>query len=333
MSIGQWVARPVDALLEATVVGSFSRIGIETRRRLEGWAPVGDLTGRIVVVTGATSGIGKAAAGRFAALGARVVLVGRDEGRLGRARHDTGAAETYVADLSDLDAVRGFVRTFRAQHDELHVLVHNAGALVHEYRITPQGFENTYASQVLAQHVITSGLLPLLQAAHGRVIVVSSGGMYSQRLDPDTVEMGSDDFDGVRAYALAKRAQVTLAREWARRFGDTGVAFHSMHPGWADTPGVRTSLPTFHRVTGPFLRTAEQGADTIVWLADDAEALSHNGRFWHDRRPRSAQRLPGTEPDADTAAALWDQVCRQTQIRPGADIPAESAGRLRAPGR
>ncbi len=312
-----WIARPVDLALEATVAGSFSRLGIEARRRLEGWQSIRDMTGRTVVVTGATSGIGKAAAGGFADAGAHVVLVGRDPARLESAAAEVGAAETYLADLSDLDDARAFVEDFAATHDRLDVLVHNAGALVPDHRLTPQGFEDTYASQVLAQHVITSGLLPLLSAARGRVIVVSSGGMYAQRLEPESVELGPDDFDGVRAYALAKRAQVTLTEEWARRFADTGVTFHSMHPGWADTPGVRTSLPTFHRITGPFLRTPAQGADTILWLGADPAAVASNGRFWLDRRPRSTQRLPGTAPDADTARALWEQVCAQTGVTPG----------------
>lgn len=312
-----WLARPVDLALEATVAGSFSRVGIEARRRLERWQPIRDMTGRTVVVTGATSGIGRAAAAGFAEAGADVVIVGRDPDRVSTAAAEIGATETYLADLSDLDDARAFVEDFTSSHDRLDVLVHNAGALVAEYRPTPQGFEDTYASQVLAQHVITAGLLPLLTEVRGRVIVVSSGGMYTQRLDPDSVEMGPEGFDGVRAYALAKRAQVTLTEEWARRHADTGVTFHAMHPGWADTPGVRTSLPTFHRITGPFLRTPEQGADTILWLGADPEAVASNGRFWLDRRPRSTQRLPGTAPDADTAGALWDQVCAQTGVTPG----------------
>lgn len=318
MSTPGWVARPIDAALELSVAGSFSRLGYEARRRLTRWDDIPDMTGKVVVVTGATSGIGKAAARAFADAGAHVVIVGRSRQRLDAAAAEIGDPEVAMADLSDLDQSRDFVREFAATHDRLDVLVHNAGALVPDFRLTPQGFEDTYASQVLSQHIITTGLLPLLQRSGGRVIVVSSGGMYTQRLDPDHVEMGPDGFDGVRAYALAKRAQVTLTEEWARRFGDVGVTFHAMHPGWADTPGVRTSLPTFHRLTGPLLRTPEQGADTIVWLGSSPEAVVSNGRFWLDRAPRSTSRLPGTAPDAETAADMWDQVCRQTGVRPEA---------------
>lgn len=315
MTAPAWANRIVDTALEVSVAGSFSRIGIETRSRIADWSDIADMTGKVVIVTGATSGIGKAAARAFVGAGADVVVVGRDPGRLDDATAEIGDVETALADLSDLDQARQFVSEFTASHDRLDVLVHNAGALVAEYRPNPQGFEDTYASQVLSQHILTAGLLPLLQRSNGRVITVSSGGMYSVGLDPDTVEMSEADFDGVRAYALAKRAQVTLNEQWAQRFGDS-VTFHAMHPGWADTPGVRTSLPTFHRITGPFLRSPEQGADTIVWLGANPEAIASNGGFWHDRRPRSTTRLPTTRPDRDTADMLWDQVCRQTGVRP-----------------
>lgn len=314
-----WVADAIDGCLEISVAGSYSRLGYEVRRRLDSWQEIGDMTGKVVVVTGATSGIGKAAAADFVAAGADVTIVGRSPERLAATAAEIGGPHVAVADLSDLDQARQFVVDFLAQNDRLDVLIHNAGALVPDYRDTPQGYEDTYASQVLSQHIITSGLLPALQATRGRVIVVSSGGMYTQQLDPDTVEMTPADFDGVVAYARAKRAQVELTQEWARRFADSGVTFHAMHPGWADTPGVRTSLPTFHRVTGPFLRTPQQGADTIVWLAASPDALAGNGLFWLDRRTRRVARLPGTGTDSDTAALMWEQVCRQTQTRPGVD--------------
>jgi NAD(P)-dependent dehydrogenase (short-subunit alcohol dehydrogenase family) len=110
------------------------------------------------------------------------------------------------------------------------------------------------------------------------------------------------------AYARAKRAQVTLAELWAERLAPAGVAVHAMHPGWADTPGVERSLPTFRKVLGPLLRTAAEGADTLVWLAVDPAAVAGpSGRFWLDRRPRPVHRLAATRR-ADTPAErarLW----------------------------
>jgi NAD(P)-dependent dehydrogenase (short-subunit alcohol dehydrogenase family) len=139
-------------------------------------------------------------------------------------------------------------------------------------------------------------LLPALQAApRARVLWVASGGMYSQPLSVAELEMPRDSYDGTKAYARAKRAQVTLAEMWAESLRSDRIAVHSMHPGWADTPGVRRSLPTFRRVTGPLLRSPEQGADTLVWLAaDDGVPLDTTGRFWLDRRPRPIHRLAST---------------------------------------
>ncbi|MDQ1248323.1 MAG: dehydrogenase/reductase family er 12, partial [Actinomycetota bacterium] len=134
--------------------------------------------------------------------------------------------------------------------------------------------------------------------------------------DVDTVQFGPDDYDGVRAYARAKRAQVALTEQWAARFGDSGVVFHAMHPGWADTPGVAESLPGFRKVTGPFLRSPDDGADTIVWLAAADEPLAVNGRFWLDRTPRNTIKVPWTRAEAGEAERLWDLVVEQTGADP-----------------
>ena len=314
------VARGVDAALEATVVGSFSRIGYEVRSRLDHWqAAGGDLAGRTVLVTGATSGIGLAAASRFASLGASVRFLARDDGRAQAARArimevgGRGADVSYaLADVSDFAALREFAADFSAANPRLDVLVHNAGALTRDFRRAPGGAELTLAAHVFGPFLLTGLLLPALRrAAPGRVVTVSSGGMYTQRLDLGRLEMGPDDYDGSVAYARAKRAQVVLNREWAERVAAREVVFHAMHPGWADTPGVQSSLPAFHRVMGPLLRTPDQGADTVVWLASAPEALASSGRFWHDRRPRSEHHVPWTCGGA-AGSALWDLCVART---------------------
>jgi NAD(P)-dependent dehydrogenase (short-subunit alcohol dehydrogenase family) len=129
--------------------------------------------------------------------------------------------------------------------------------------------------------------------------------MYTVRLDINALSPDPAAFDGVAVYAQTKRAQVVLSEEWARRTEGSGVTFHAAHPGWADTPGLRSSLPRFHRVMGPLLRTPEQGADTIVWLASSEQALESNGRFWHDRRQRSTVRLPWTAARPGATDRLW----------------------------
>ncbi|MGB7982218.1 MAG: SDR family NAD(P)-dependent oxidoreductase [Candidatus Nanopelagicales bacterium] len=322
-TVADTVARVADAALEVTVAGSFGSPGIRLRQQMFDWQDLPRLDGRTVLITGATSGIGRAAAVAMARLGAAVTIVGRDEARTTAAADQITAAagsevpvRAAVADLSRLADARRLVDQYTASHDHLDVLVHNAGALSATHELTADGFETTYAAQVLGPHVITTGLLALLQAGtHPRVITVSSGGMYAEGLNLHSVHMPADSYDGVRAYARAKRAQVALTQEWARRF-PAPVAFHSMHPGWADTAGVQDALPRFRRVTRPILRTADEGADTIVWLAGVDPIPAPSGTFWLDRRPRRTVWLPGTGGSPAEHAQLWDMVCQQTGASP-----------------
>jgi NAD(P)-dependent dehydrogenase (short-subunit alcohol dehydrogenase family) len=180
------------------------------------------------------------------------------------------------------------------------VLVHNAGVLPAERSETADGLELALATHVAGPFLLTRLLEPALAAARGaRVIFVSSGGMYTRRLqvrDPNWTRRRR--YDGVVAYAETKRAQVVLAELLAERLRGAGVVVHSMHPGWADTPAVRSSLPGFHRATRAILRSPAEGADTVVWLAASERAGLSTGRFFFDREPRRTHWLPGTRERA-----------------------------------
>lgn len=318
-----WFGPAVDAALDALVVPGFSRAGLATRSRLLPGFTVGDyprLDGQTVIITGATSGIGHAAAIALARQGAAVHFLARDQGRADRARHAIAAASgspqvSYgLADLEDPGTVRAFARDFRATHGRLDVLIHNAGAIHRQFRTDAAGTELTVLGQVITPFLLTRLMMPaLLAAAPSRVIAVSSGGMYTQRLDPATVQMPATGYRGVTAYARAKRAQVALSREWARRLAGSGVAFHAMHPGWVGTPGIAAALPGFHRLAAPLLLSPEQGADTVAWLATAPPGRLGSGRFWHDRRPRPEHLLPWTrETDPAAARELWDHLAALT---------------------
>ncbi|MEO5837523.1 MAG: SDR family NAD(P)-dependent oxidoreductase [Acidimicrobiales bacterium] len=310
------LADVVDPILEAPIVTSFTRVGYDVRSRLDHWRDLSsyDLDGRVILLTGATSGLGLAAARQLARCGATLVLLGRDAAKTDSVRDQlvsstgNGRITTVIADMGDLDAVRHAATRVLTEHGPLHVLIHNAGTL-HTTRTTaPDGSEATVASQVLGPFLLTNLLLPRLrESGPARVITMSSGGMYGAKLEVEHLEM-NDDYRGAKQYALAKRAQVTLNEMWATGHHDEGIVFQAMHPGWADTPGIEASLPKFHRIVGPLLRTPEQGADTLVWLAaDDGAPMTTTGQFWLDRRPRSIHKLPATRRSdtPEQRARLW----------------------------
>lgn len=328
------IARVVDGALEATTVLSYTRVGHAVRSRLEGWEAPGDPEGRgrRVVITGATSGLGEAAAAAVLAAGAHAhVLVRsaeRAEGtraRLERALGgDTADRVSHdVVDLTDLGSVRGAAQRLVDDGAPVHALVHNAGATFDRAARTVDGLERTYQLHVAAPFLLTALLLPrLVASAPSRTITVSSGGMYTQRLSVDRlVDPGADSSAAFRptvAYAQAKRAQVELTTAFAGLSDRHGVEAHVMHPGWADTPGVRMSLPRFRRVTGPLLRDPAEGADTIAWLALARLPATPAGRIWHDRRARAVHRLPTTRAAPGEVARLWERVCRDVGLDPAA---------------
>lgn len=309
------VADVVDRTLDWLVVPGFSRIGYDLRRRLYDWEPpAGDLSGRTMVVTGATSGLGRATALVFARAGATVVIAGRDAERTGSVRDElvkeSGNPDIRAlsADMAEPGEVRALGENLVRDHPSIDALVHNAGALISTHTSNPVGIETTVAIQVVGPFLLTALTMPSLERApSGRVIMVASGGMYTAKLDVDRLETVEGDYRGSARYALAKRAQVALNEIWAERAGSRGVSFAAMHPGWVDTPGLRKSLPRFSRLMGPLLRDERQGCDTLVWLATTEQVPGQSGRFWHDRRPRPTHRL-GSTRRSDTPAErerLW----------------------------
>ncbi|MFO1324383.1 MAG: SDR family NAD(P)-dependent oxidoreductase [Burkholderiales bacterium] len=300
-----------DRLILPGLLG-FTRGGYRRSRRR--WKPMAvSLRGRVIVITGATSGLGRAAAEQLARLGARVILVARNPGKAEAARREivaaTGNEDIAVAeaDLSLMSDVRKLATHLLASEPRIHVLVNNAGVLPNERTTTAEGNETSLATNLLAPFLLTQLLLPrLAESAPARIVNVASGGMYSTGLALDDLQYEKGVFSGSRAYARAKRALVTLTQMWADRLQGSGVVVHAMHPGWADTPGVANSLPAFHAITRHFLRTADEGADTITWLAAAPEAAAATGQFWLDREPHTTHVLPGTDPSPEERRRLWD---------------------------
>jgi NAD(P)-dependent dehydrogenase (short-subunit alcohol dehydrogenase family) len=314
------MASVLDSALDAMIVPGFSRIGFAVRSRSFGAIDGAALVGKTIVLTGHTSGIGFAAAMQMRALGADLVLVGRDASRSAQAARriedasGSGRVTTLVADMGDLDQVGQLALAITSHFERIDVVVHNAGALLKVRERTLQGHDTTIAVHVLGPFLLTHSLLAPLAASGGRVITVASGGMYAAGLPAfvkgHDLELPDAKYDGTRQYAIAKRAQVTLNEMWAVNPAAHGVGFHTMHPGWADTPGVSSSIPVFRAVTKPILRTPDQAADTVTWLAaTDAQRLGTGG-FWCDRERRPIHRLASTRR-SDTKPArdeLWKRV-------------------------
>lgn len=309
------MTQALDVALDRTVVPGYSKIGYLLRRphwRAEDPAP-GAMRGKRVVVTGVSSGLGLTAAAGLARLGAEVHGVvrdldkGRDAVTAIRDESPGAAVLLHRCDLSDLEDVRALGAEL-AGLGRVDVLVHNAGAMPPEREETPDGHELAFATHVLGPVLLTELLRPALAAAGtSRVVLVSSGGMYAQKLPVDDPEFRHGKYSGTSSYARTKRMQVALTPLLQERWREDGIAVHAMHPGWADTPGVVTSLPGFHKVMGPLLRNPVQGADTVVWLAA-TEPPPEGGRFWQDRAPRPEHYLPATRESALDRTRMLDYV-------------------------
>jgi NAD(P)-dependent dehydrogenase (short-subunit alcohol dehydrogenase family) len=299
------------------VILSYTKLGYARRSRRWDAADLAAMDGKVVLVTGATSGLGEAAATGFARLGASVWLVvrSRERGEATKARiaERAGSDDVHVGicDLSDLRSVRRFVEQCESGPARLDVLVNNAGVLTEERSLSRDGIELTLATNVVGPFLLTKLLVPLLsRGAPARVINVSSGGMYTQGLDVADLQSAHGRFRGTVAYAHTKRMQVVLSELWASRLAGTGVVVNAMHPGWVDTPGLRHSLPGFYRGVRRLLRTPDEGADTIVWLGSAPQASQVSGSFWFDRARRPTHLLPWTaESDADRER-LWAEIDR-----------------------
>jgi dehydrogenase/reductase SDR family member 12 len=314
-----WLGHALGRVVDPFIVGSFDRTGfrIHALRFRPDDLDV-DLSGRRCLVTGANSGIGYETALALAQRGAEVVLLSRSRERgedaAARIREATGntRASLELLDVGDLDSVRAAGARLAA--GPVDVLVHNAGVLPDARALTRQGLELTLATHVVGPFLLTQLLRERIEHSRdARVVWVASGGMYTRRLELEDPNWEQRRYDGVVAYAETKRAQVVLAELWAEQLASSGVAVNAMHPGWADTPAVRSSLPRFHRVTRRILRTPAEGADTVVWLAASPRARE-SGRFWFDREPRRTHLLPFTRETRADRLALW-ALCERLAAR------------------
>ena len=292
-----------------------------------------DLTDKHYIVTGATSGLGKVTAQALAARGGTVHLLVRNAERGEKVRREivdaTGNENVLVdiCDVSKLSDIESFSKKWLKQGTPVSALINNAGVMVHKRLKSEDGLELGFATNTLGTFALTEMLLPALEKAEqARVVTVSSGGMLTQKLEVDDFE-GTDlwkgkGIDGSSQYSRSKRHQVAMTEYWARKYGDRGILWASMHPGWAGTPGLEKSMPDFYNFTKNQLRSEEAGADTIVYLAASKEALRFNsGEFFFDRQPASKHlTLAGTKYTEETVDKLMSKL-RSTVQEKGFSLP------------
>ena len=270
-----------------------------------------DLTNKTVLVTGANSGIGLEASVKLARMGARLVLVARDEKKLAaaiadvKARGESSNVSGHLCDFSEQARIHHFAHEVLQTYDRLDVLVNNAGTVNDVRRVTTDGFEHTFAVNHLGYFTLTNLLLPLLKkSAPARVVNVSSGMHRKGDLDWDDLQMEKGYFI-LRAYTRSKLANVLFTRELAKRLEGTGVTVNALHPGgvatniYAGAPWYAKPLVAMAKL---FMDTPEQGGDTLVYLASSADVEGKTGGYYE--RNTLVDPAPLAQDDA-VAKKLW----------------------------
>jgi NAD(P)-dependent dehydrogenase (short-subunit alcohol dehydrogenase family) len=269
------------------------------------------MKGKTIVATGATSGIGEAAVLALAGLGARIVLVARDEARARATMRKLEAKAPglghglHLADLSSMAATRKVGAAIAASEPRIDVLINNAGALFSNRRVTPEGLELTFALNHMAYFVLTEALRErLIASAPARIVSTSSTAHQGMTLDFDDLQ-SAKGYGGLKVYGRSKLANILFTRELARRLTGTGVTANCLHPGVVATRfgessgGAPGLLIPFLR---PFFISAEKGADTVIYLASSADVANTSGGYFVKRKitePSQAAR------DDAAAKRLW----------------------------
>jgi NAD(P)-dependent dehydrogenase (short-subunit alcohol dehydrogenase family) len=283
------------------------------------------MQGKIALITGATNGIGKAAALALARLGATVIIVGRNPTRTEAVMREIAVkahskhVESFIADLSRPSEVRRLAEDFKRSYSRLDVLINNAGAIFSKLQETPDGLEMTFALNHLSYFLLTSLMIDEMKAAAkeegkpSRVINVSSGAHFAGLLDFDNLQ-NKRLYNGWRAYATSKLANVLFTYELARRVNAAEITTNAVHPGTVATGFAREGFGLtnlFFALARPFLLTPEQGADTPVYLASAPELENVTGKYFESRR---AVKSSFVSYDETSARRLWDASVQLTGL-------------------
>lgn len=306
-----------NSLLEASVLFAYDRNGFKRHQQYFNPADTyKDLSNKTYVVTGANSGIGFATAKNLAQKKARVFLFCRRSkaGKVAtkKIQKETQNPKVYSVPC-DLSQAESIVKASRILLDEYKVvklcgLIHNAGTYSDKPDFLSAKIETTWMVHVYGPYLLSMLLLePLKKAKPGRVVWVSSGGMYIQKLTAKKINQKPKKQNGFVTYAITKRAGISLMQKCAQKYPE--IFWAGMHPGWVNTPIVIDNLPVFQKTLQTILRDPDQGADTSVWLASHKEVNKlQNGQFWFDRKKAKTYPLPFTEESQKVRDMLFEKV-------------------------
>lgn len=281
------------------------------------------MNNKVAVVTGANSGVGEVTARALAEKGAQVVMVCRNPQKGESARERIRATvpnarvQLLLGDLSVLSSVRKVAEQIRSEHEEVHVLVNNAGVYLPRRIETEEGLEGTFATNHLGPFLLTRLLTePLARAEGARIVNVASEGHRQGRVDFSDLQ-SEKKYRAMGAYCASKLMNVLTASELARRLSDRGITSNSLHPGVVSTGFAQDHPGAFNRLfrlAKPFLLSAEKGARTQIYLSTSEDVAAVTGEYFS----RSRRRRPSRRAlDAETALRLWETSCDL------ADVPRE----------
>lgn len=293
----------LDRILDYSVIFSFDRSGFE-RHKKHFDDDLEMLNGKRVLITGGGSGIGATAASDLTKLGAEVTITGRTESKLLIQKNQGYCEHIAALDMADWKSFDEVSEKFHA----FDIVVLNAGGMPEHYQTNHAGVEHQIASQLIGHYLLVNRLrLKGLLKSNARIIWVSSGGMYLRKWDGNRFQSSEKDYDKVAAYANTKRGQVILSDLMASHHDWSNFQIYSMHPGWVVTPGLEGALPGFTGFMNKRLRTSDQGADTIVWLASTKSPLL-NGKLYFDRSVVSPYAFWWTKESLEQQSKLWDDM-------------------------
>ncbi len=277
------------------------------------------MEGKICMITGANSGIGKATAIGLAKLGATLVLVCRDQARAEKAiveiKKKTGntSIDLIIADLSSQKDIHNLVLEFKKKYDQLHVLINNAGVNLNKHTLTEDGIETTFAVNYLAQFMLSILFFDILKkSAPARIVNVASS-VQAKVIDFDDLN-GEKHYGQLKAYAQSKLAVIVFTYEFAQKINETGVSINCLHPGYVKTNMIRNFRPFvkyFYHLVGLFMKSPKRGAKSSIYLASTTDIDGASGKYFKKRKEAKSVKV---SYDATISKQLWDVSVKLTKV-------------------